>query len=187
MLYRAAIALFLCLAPEGHALSLPSSTRSARLPSVARASVLTCAEDPTGNPFIQAINGLQEAIQNSPAAKFKKGLAKLQAGDYDEIAMRAQLDGIIAGELPVHALSGLADRRPARGTFPRRPRGNVLVYDLTLLRQGEAGECWRRCLANATSTDIRTARTQPRERSPRTRRSPARCSTATAPSTASSS
>ena len=97
MLYRAAIALFLCLAPEGHALSLPSSTRSARLPSVARASVLTCAEDPTGNPFIQAINGLQEAIQNSPAAKFKKGLAKLQAGDYDEIAMRAQLDGIIAG------------------------------------------------------------------------------------------
>ena len=52
--------------------------------------------DPTASPLIKAINALQEAIQSSPAAKFKKGLAKLQAGDYDEAAVKTQLDGYIS-------------------------------------------------------------------------------------------
>ena len=54
------------------------------------------AEDPTGSFGIQMINKLQEAIQQSPAAAFKKGLAKLQAGNYDEVAVRAKLDSLIA-------------------------------------------------------------------------------------------
>ena len=52
-------------------------------------------EDVLDNPFLKAINGLQEAIQDSPAAKFKKGLAKLQAGDYDQTATKAELSGLI--------------------------------------------------------------------------------------------
>ena len=32
----------------------------------------------------------------SPAATFKKGLAKMQAGDYDETAIKAKLDSYIS-------------------------------------------------------------------------------------------
>ena len=52
--------------------------------------------DPTGNPFIMAINTLQEALQNSPVAEFKNKLAKLQAGNYDEAATKARLEAYIA-------------------------------------------------------------------------------------------
>ena len=45
---------------------------------------------------MQAVNSLQEALQTSPAAQFKKNLAKMQAGDYDQAAVKAQLDGYIA-------------------------------------------------------------------------------------------
>ena len=44
----------------------------------------------------QAINSLQESIQNSPAAQFKKGLAKMQAGSYDEPAVQAKLTSLLA-------------------------------------------------------------------------------------------
>ena len=71
------------------------STNSA--PSRRHAAVRAMAsDDPTGNPVIQAINGLQEALQNSPVAQFKKNLAKLQAGSYDEAATKARLDAYIA-------------------------------------------------------------------------------------------
>lgn len=50
----------------------------------------------TGSPFIKAINSLQEALQNSPIAQAKKSLAKMQAGDYDEAAVKAKLDAYIA-------------------------------------------------------------------------------------------
>jgi hypothetical protein len=53
------------------------------------------AEDPTDSLPIHLINKLQEALQQSPAATFKKGLAKLQAGSYDETAVRAKLDSLI--------------------------------------------------------------------------------------------
>ena len=60
-----------------------------------RPAVRMMAEDPTGNPFIQAINSFQEAIQNSPAANFKKEFAKMQAGSYDEAQVKARLDSLI--------------------------------------------------------------------------------------------
>lgn len=57
----------------------------APVPAVARVNVarsgqtaMADLDDVMGNPFYKAINALQEAIQTSPAAKFKKGLAKLQ-------------------------------------------------------------------------------------------------------------
>merc|ERR1719424_994824 len=65
-------------------------------PSYTRTAVRMQADDPTGSPFLKAINNLQEAIQNSPAASFKKGLAKMQAGDYDEAAVKAKLNAYIA-------------------------------------------------------------------------------------------
>ena len=48
--------------------------------SVTRSGQLAMADldDVMANPFYKAINALQETIQTSPAAKFKKGLAKLQ-------------------------------------------------------------------------------------------------------------
>ena len=64
--------------------------------SQTRAAVRMAEEDPTANPFIQAINSFQVALQNSPVADFKSKLAKLQAGDYDEAAVKAQLEAYIA-------------------------------------------------------------------------------------------
>ena len=64
--------------------------------SQTRAAVRMAEEDPTANPFIQAINSFQVALQNSPVADFKSKLAKLQAGDYDEAAIKAQLEAYIA-------------------------------------------------------------------------------------------
>lgn len=63
--------------------------------SPSRHGLVVAAEDPTANPFIQLINQFQEAIQDSPAAKFKRGLAKLQAGEYDESSINAKLDNLI--------------------------------------------------------------------------------------------
>ena len=61
-----------------------------------RAAVSMAENDPIGSPVIKAINALQEALQNSPAATFKKGLAKMQAGDYDQAAVRSKLDSLMA-------------------------------------------------------------------------------------------
>jgi glutaredoxin 3 len=60
-----------------------------------RAAIMA-ADDPTANPFVQAINVLQEAIQSSPIATFKKELAKLQAGSYDPVQTRAEIDSMLA-------------------------------------------------------------------------------------------
>ena len=93
MLYHyAALALALAIAPS-HGLAVGQgrpvvhgSTRAA----------VSMNEDPTGSPFIQAINALQEAIQTSPIAKFKKEFAKMQAGSYDEAATKKKLESQIA-------------------------------------------------------------------------------------------
>lgn len=76
----------------------PTAAFSRRLPAAAGASraAVRMAEDPLANPFIMAINKLQEAIQESPASKFKKGVAKLQAGNYDKIAIQAELNSLMA-------------------------------------------------------------------------------------------
>ena len=39
---------------------------------------------------------LQEAMQESPVATLKKGFAKLQAGEYDEAAVKAKLEAQIS-------------------------------------------------------------------------------------------
>ncbi|KAG8465998.1 hypothetical protein KFE25_005568 [Diacronema lutheri] len=61
-----------------------------------RACAVRMADDPTANPFVQAINAFTVAINESPVSKFKVGLAKLQAGSYDEGATRARVDELIA-------------------------------------------------------------------------------------------
>ena len=48
------------------------------------------------NPFLAAINGLQEAMQESPVATLKKGFAKIQAGSYDAVAVKAKLEAQIS-------------------------------------------------------------------------------------------
>lgn len=53
-------------------------------------------DDPTASPIMQAVNWLSQSVQQSPVAGLKKGLAKLQAGDYDEATTRAELDALIA-------------------------------------------------------------------------------------------
>ncbi|GBF97393.1 hypothetical protein Rsub_09558 [Raphidocelis subcapitata] len=45
----------------------------------------------------EAINAVTIAVKESPLNKGKKALAKLQAGDYDEAAVRAKLEGILTG------------------------------------------------------------------------------------------
>lgn len=98
MLYSAprfVVALLLAASGIGNAYALADGQRLAARVSRATRPV-RMAEDPTGSPFIQAINKLQEAIQSSPAAQFKANLAKMQAGDYDKVAVEAKLQSYIS-------------------------------------------------------------------------------------------
>ena len=93
MLYARPVALLVLLACHAaHAFAGPSAAPRSRAVRMMAGN----DDDPIGSPFIKAINTLQEAIQSSPAAAFKKGLAKMQAGDYDEGAVQAKLNAYIA-------------------------------------------------------------------------------------------
>lgn len=85
------MATFLLLAAAGFV-----SGGAARPGSGAGRSV-RMAEDPTAKPMVQAINSLTVAINTSPIARFKIGLAKLQAGKYDAVETNAKIDNLIAG------------------------------------------------------------------------------------------
>ena len=74
--------------------STPAASRAAAARPAVRMS--SGDEDPTANPLIQAVNSLQEAMQNSPVANLKQSLAKMQAGDYDVDAVSARLNGLIS-------------------------------------------------------------------------------------------
>jgi len=77
---------------------LPTATNWEARPAavVRRGPRISMADaDPTASPIIGFINSLQEAIQESPAAKFKAKLAKLQAGDYDVEVTKAKLSAQI--------------------------------------------------------------------------------------------
>ena len=71
------------------ALRMPSASVSRRAGAL---RAMAGNEDPLANPMLGFINSFQEAIQTSPAAKFKAGLAKLQAGEYDVDAVKAELN-----------------------------------------------------------------------------------------------
>ena len=71
--------------------------------SVRAASALH-AEDPTKVWYAELANGIQNVLTNSPLNEGKKAFVKMLAGPYDEQAVRAKLDGLIADE-PVLMLS----------------------------------------------------------------------------------
>ncbi|DBA99895.1 hypothetical protein WJX77_003942 [Trebouxia sp. C0004] len=45
--------------------------------------------------FQNLINQISEAVTNSPVNNLKKGIAKVQAGDYDEAAIKAKVDNYL--------------------------------------------------------------------------------------------
>ena len=45
--------------------------------------------------FQNMINQLSEVVTNSPVNNLKKGIAKVQAGDYDEAAIKSKLDSYL--------------------------------------------------------------------------------------------
>ena len=71
--------------------------------SVRKTSALH-AEDPTKVWYAELANGIQNVLTNSPLNEGKKAFVKMLAGPYDEQAVRAKLDGLIADE-PVLMLS----------------------------------------------------------------------------------
>lgn len=82
-------------ASPGYAVVPPQATpmSSSLIPRTYRRSIAARAEsDPIGNPFIKAINALQQGLQNSPLAEGKKLFAKMQAGDYNVEETRAKLE-----------------------------------------------------------------------------------------------
>ena len=62
------------------------TTRSCRL----RANV------PRADAFNNMINQLSEVVTNSPVNNLKKGIAKVQAGAYDEAATKAKVDAYLS-------------------------------------------------------------------------------------------
>ena len=65
--------------------------------SVRKTSALH-AEDPTKVWYAELANGIQNVLTNSPLNEGKKAFVKMLAGPYDEQAVRAKLDGLIADE-----------------------------------------------------------------------------------------
>lgn len=45
--------------------------------------------------FQNLINQISEAVTNSPVNNLKKGIARVQAGDYDEAAIRSKVDNYL--------------------------------------------------------------------------------------------
>ena len=79
---------------SAEALVRPAVVRGAPGASLRRSHAVMVEDD--SNPFLAAINGLQEAMQESPVATLKKGFAKLQAGSYEEAAVKAKLEAQIS-------------------------------------------------------------------------------------------
>ena len=88
MIYRI-IAMIVLFTPAATSFAMGGHVRTMRRSHIKMQDV------DTDSPVYQAINKLQEFFQNSPAAQFKKNLAKMQAGDYDESAINAKLDSLI--------------------------------------------------------------------------------------------
>ena len=80
----------------GSAFFVPAASASRAAAARPAVRMSSGGEDPTANPLIQAVNSLQEAMQNSPVANLKQSLAKMQAGDYDVDAVSARLNGLIS-------------------------------------------------------------------------------------------
>lgn len=53
------------------------------------------ADVPRADAFNNMINQLSEVVTNSPVNNLKKGIAKVQAGAYDEAATRAKVDAYL--------------------------------------------------------------------------------------------
>jgi hypothetical protein len=98
MVHMRALVLALALASASafRASALPSWSHVRRVPQLQM-----MADDPTDTPIAKFANALQGAIQNSPVAKGKLAFVKLLAGPYDEVAVRAKLNDLIASDAVV--------------------------------------------------------------------------------------
>ena len=94
MLRRVVVALAL-LAGAAEAFVAPRASSSGRA---------LYAEDPTKVWYAEIANTVQNLLTNSPLNEGKKAVVKMLAGPYDEVAVRAKLEGLIADE-PVLMLS----------------------------------------------------------------------------------
>jgi len=79
-------------APFKHGQTLPALTRKPIRRSKHADMKLNVTR---ANGLQNMINQLSEAVTNSPVNNLKKGIAKVQAGDYDETATRAKVDGYL--------------------------------------------------------------------------------------------
>lgn len=71
----------------------PLSARPHTAPAVSQRGSRQVAR---ANPLENVINSLTVALKNSPLNEGKKALAKAQAGQYDEAAVRSKINGLIA-------------------------------------------------------------------------------------------
>ena len=82
--------MFLFVA-SAEALLRPAVVRGAPAASLRRSHAVMVEDD--SNPFLAAINGLQEAMQESPVATLKKGFAKIQVSRATALPPAAALRG----------------------------------------------------------------------------------------------
>ena len=76
--------------------SAQKSARRCRRPVITRA-----------DGFNNLINQLSEVVTNSPVNNLKKGIAKVQAGAYDEAAIKSQVDAYLSNNAVSFVLSQL--------------------------------------------------------------------------------
>lgn len=127
----------------------PATLVKARAParSISGVSVRVSAQKSEGGLVENLINGLTVAIQSSPLAQGKKALAVAQAGSYDEAAVKAKVDAMIADN-PVMMFSF--------STCPFCKNAKALLDDMNVkytaieLNEVEGGMAIRAELAKAT-------------------------------------
>mmetsp|Transcript_4170 Transcript_4170/g.6322 ORF Transcript_4170/g.6322 Transcript_4170/m.6322 type:complete len:116 (-) Transcript_4170:501-848(-) len=90
---------------KGYAFSVvPATKRSFSVVTQHRMNNSDDNNDPTKVWYAEIANGIQNILTNSPLNEGKKALVKALAGDYDEIATKAKLEGLISDH-PVVMLS----------------------------------------------------------------------------------
>lgn len=75
---------------------VPSSMRVVTRNQKATRSCRRSVNVPRADAFNNMINQLSEVVTNSPVNNLKKGIAKVQAGAYDEAAIRAKVDAYLS-------------------------------------------------------------------------------------------
>ncbi|DBB16626.1 hypothetical protein WJX82_010972 [Trebouxia sp. C0006] len=101
--------------------------------------------------FQNLINQISEVVTNSPVNNLKKGIAKVQAGDYDEAAIRAKVDNYLNDNpVVVFSWTGCPFCKNAKALLDSKG-ANYTAVELNTMDDGNAIRAQLAQMTNRTS------------------------------------